>query len=67
VKSTAELRSFLVEQMRGVVAGDVDPGKAKSVSNLAQQIYNTINIEVKMAAARRDVGAEAIVPVDFAA
>jgi hypothetical protein len=44
MKNTGELRAFLVEQMNGVASGDVDMNKAKAVSNLSQQIYNTLNI-----------------------
>ena len=49
MNNTRELRAFLVEQMQGVASGKVNSEKAKSISNLSQQIYNTINIEVKMA------------------
>lgn len=49
MKDTAELRSFLVEQMEKVAKGQVGTEKAKGVANLAQQVYNTINMEVKMA------------------
>jgi hypothetical protein len=67
IKSTADLRSFLIEQMAAVVSGETDASKAKSISNLAQQIYNSLNIEVKMAHARDKVGQDAIVPVELAA
>lgn len=65
MKSTKELRAFLVEQMKGVADGSIDPEKAKGVSNLAQQIYNTINIEVRMAIARMKLGEEPVRPIDF--
>lgn len=67
IRTTSDLRGFLIEQMRGVVDGETDAAKAKSISNLAQQIYNTLNIEVRMAVARERVGAEGVVPVDLAA
>ena len=50
--NTRELRSFLVEQMQGVANGRVNSEKAKSICNLAQQVYNTLNVEVKIAIAR---------------
>ena len=67
IRTTADLRSFLIDQMKAVVAGEADAAKAKSVSNLAQQVYNTLNIEVRMAVARERVGADGVVPVDLAA
>lgn len=51
MKDTRELRAFLVEQMQGVAAGKVNVDKAKALSNLAQQVYNTLNVEVRMAIA----------------
>jgi hypothetical protein len=55
MKDTKELRSFLLNQMNGVAAGTVDMNAAKAVSNLAQQIYNTFNIEIKMAVAKSKI------------
>jgi hypothetical protein len=65
MKSTSELRSFLVSQMEGVANGDIGADVAKGVTNIAQQIYNTLLIEVKMAKARADLGEDAITPVRF--
>lgn len=65
MKSSGELRSFLVGQMEGVASGDIGADTAKGVTNIAQQIYNTLLIEVKMAKARADLGDEAILPVKF--
>lgn len=65
MKDTKELRSFLVEQMNGVANGQVDMVSAKSVSNLAQQIYNTLNIEIKMALARGKLDGDNIKAVAF--
>jgi len=65
MKSTTELRSFLVNQMEGVAKGDIGADVAKGVTNIAQQIYNTLLIEVKMAKARAELGDDAITPVQF--
>ena len=51
LKSTKDLRNFLLDQMKGVATGTVDTYQAKGVCNLAQQVYNTINIEIKHAQA----------------
>jgi hypothetical protein len=67
VKDTRELRMFLVEQMTGVASGKVNIDKAKAMSNLAQQVYNTLNVEVRMATAlakAKESGAD-IKPVEF--
>jgi hypothetical protein len=65
MKDTKELRSFLVQQMNGIVEGTVTGEQAKSVSNIAQQIYNTLNIEVKIAVAKQKVGEDGISAVSF--
>lgn len=65
MKNTKELRAFLTEQMTGVAAGTVSTERAKSIANVAQQIYNTLNIEVKVAMARIRLGGQEIGPVEF--
>ena len=65
LSSTKDLRMFLTEQMNGVAAGNVDPSQAKGITNLAQQIYNSLLIEVRMAKARAELGEGAITPVSF--
>ena len=65
MNNTRELRSFLVEQMQGVASGKVNSEKAKSISNLSQQIYNTINIEVKMALSKAKLNGQSLDAVEF--
>ena len=65
MNNTRDLRAFLVEQMQGVVAGKVSTEKAKSVSNLSQQIYNTLNLEVKMALSKAKLNGATVDAVDF--
>lgn len=65
MKDTRELRAFLVKQMTEIADGNMDLNHAKGVSNMAQQIYNTLNIEVKMAIARSKLGDTAVEPVAF--
>jgi len=65
MRSTRELRAFLMRQMEGVASGSVDPARVKGVTNIAQQIYNSLLIEVKVAKARAEIGNDAIKPVIF--
>lgn len=66
IRSTKDLRSFLVEQMEKAVDGDFDANKAKAMANFAQQIYNTLNIEVRVAVAKAKLGDSLSVdPVSF--
>jgi len=56
MRNTKDLRAFLVQQMECVADGTTDIAKAKGIANLAQQVYNTLNIEIKLAKAKADVG-----------
>jgi hypothetical protein len=56
MRSSSDLRSFLVRQMEGVADGKVEVVQAKSVGYLAQQIYNTINLEIRIATAKAKYG-----------
>ena len=63
--NTRELRQFLVEQMQGVANGKVNSEKAKSISNLSQQIYNTLNIEIKLAVSKSKLNGQEVDAVSF--
>ena len=65
MKDTRELREFLTSQMNGVAKGDVSGETAKSISNIAQQIYNTLNVEIRAATAKAKLGVEKIGAVRF--
>jgi hypothetical protein len=54
--TTKDMRSFLVAQMHGVANGKVQVERAKATANLAQQVVNTLNIEIKMATANKKLG-----------
>jgi hypothetical protein len=54
--NTKEMRDFLVAQMHGVANGLVQVDRAKATANLAQQVCNTFNIEIKMAEAKKRLG-----------
>lgn len=47
IRDTADLRNFLLEQMVAVATGRLDLMTARHITNFAQQIYNTLNVEVK--------------------
>lgn len=51
MKNTAEMRSFLVDQIAKVANGEQAAKDAKAICNYAQQVYNTLNIEIKLSAA----------------
>lgn len=65
ITNTRELRTFLVEQMNKAANGEVDIGIAKAVTNYAQQIYNTLNIELKAAAMADKIPEGGVKPVPF--
>jgi hypothetical protein len=65
INNTRDLRMFLVEQMQGVANGRVNSEKAKSISNLSQQIYNTLNIELKLAISRAKLNGQTVDAVNF--
>lgn len=48
IKSTKDLRAFLVSQLEGIADGKIAPENAKGIANISQQIYNTINLELRM-------------------
>lgn len=65
ITNTRELRAFLVDQIQNVAEGRTNSEKAKSICNLAQQVYNTINIEVKMALSKSRLNGEKVDAVNF--
>lgn len=64
-QSTTELRKFLLEQMVDVASGEQDPAQAKAMCNYAQQVYNTVNLELKYAQTKAKVGEAGIHGVSF--
>jgi len=65
MKSTKEMRSFLIKQMGAVADGNQDIAIAKGVCNYAQQVYNTMNIEIKHAQAQAKLADGDIKEVKF--
>ena len=66
IQNTRDLRRFLVDQMEGVASGKVNTERAKGICNISQQIYNSLNLEVKMAIARSKLKeGDDVQPVSF--
>ena len=65
IKSSADLRRFLCRQMQSVLNGTIDFSKSKAITNLAQQIYNTMPVEQRAAALRAKEGITTIDAVKF--
>ena len=43
------MREFLLRQMIATANGDLETANAKSICNFAQQIYNTVKLEMAFA------------------
>lgn len=65
IGNTRDLREFLIEQMGKVVSGEQSATDAKAICNYSQQVYNTLNAEIKMAQAKAKLGDNAVGPVEF--
>ena len=65
ITDTKSLRDFLVDQMSRAASGNLEPDRGKAVANFAQQIYNTLNIELRMAIARSKLGDAKVESVKF--
>ncbi len=63
--NTKDLRKFLLDQMSGVADGTVTAEQTKGITNIAQQVYNTLNIELKTALAAAKLGDATVKPVQF--
>jgi hypothetical protein len=63
IKDTKELRRFLLARMEDVIDGKIECAQARAICTLSQQIYNTLNIELKAAQAKTVVANGAIKPV----
>ncbi len=59
LKTTGQLREFLVDMAIGVKNGIVDLDKASRVTKLAQQINESFYSEIKIARIQREAGIDA--------
>ena len=62
---TRELREFLLDRIIDVADGRCTAEKAKSICNISQQVYNTVNVEIKMAVAQSKLDGQDVKPVNF--
>ena len=58
IKTTGQLREFLVLAMEDVKAGMLDPDKASRITKLAGQVNESFYAEVKTARIRQGFGEE---------
>jgi len=65
LRTTADLRAFLLEEMVQTAEGAREASTAKAVCNYAQQVYNTINLEMRHAHAKHKYGSASLSPVSF--
>lgn len=60
IKTTGQLRDFLVTMMIGVKNGDLSEDRASRITKLAQQVNESMYAEIKTARVRHEFG-EAVV------
>lgn len=65
IHDTRSLRMFLVGKMNDVAEGTLDAAQTTGIANMAQQIYNTLNIELKTAVALSKLEGKEVKPVKF--
>lgn len=63
--NTAEIRQFLLEQMVETAAGKVEASAAKAICNFAQQVYNTVKLEMSFAQLKNKEGMKTIEAVSW--
>lgn len=49
IKNTEDLRKFLLQSMTKVETGAMTTYEARAISNLTQQVYNTLRAEIDAA------------------
>jgi hypothetical protein len=59
IKTTGQLREFLVGLAVGVKDGTVEPDKASRITKLAAQVNESFYSEIKIARVQREAGVEA--------
>ncbi len=59
IKTTGELREFLVNMIVGVKDGDIEPDKARNITKMAAQINESFYSEIKIAKVQIEAGKQA--------
>jgi hypothetical protein len=49
LRNSADLRNFLIQQMVDTANGKLEVASARMICNFAQQIYNTVKLEMSFA------------------
>jgi hypothetical protein len=65
ISNTSELRDFLLGKMQEVAAGKIEASTCKAISNLSQQVYNTLNIEIKFAQMKEKISDKSLGALSF--
>ena len=65
IRNTAELRAFLLRGMVAANAGEMDAATSKAICNFAQQVHNTLTVELRAAVIADQLGVKKIAPVDL--
>lgn len=65
IDDTRSLRNFLTQKLNDAADGKIDQAVVTGIANLAQQIYNTLNIELRTAVALSKLDGKDITPVKF--
>jgi hypothetical protein len=56
IKTTGQLRSYLVEVMEAVKTGETSPDLASKITKLAAQVNESFYSEIKIARVQREAG-----------
>lgn len=56
IKTTGDLREFLVLMMLGVKNGDVEPDRARNITKMAAQVNESFYSEIKIAKVQVEAG-----------
>lgn len=59
IKTTGELREFLVNMIVGIKDGDIKPDEARNITKLAAQINESFYSEIKIAKVQLEAGVTA--------
>ena len=59
IKTTGELREFLVNMLIGVRNGDLEPDRARNITKMAAQVNESFYSEIKIAKIQIEAGQQA--------
>ena len=56
IKTSGQLREFLVNMMKGVKNGQLAEDKARNIVKMASQVHESFYSEIKIAKTRKEMG-----------